>query len=474
MKRSVLFPILLLCFITTTTFGQYEDAKNAIGVRANFLNYQFPISEEFLTEDFTGGLEFEYVRHLNDALNLAIPLRLNKANFPLDEAGTFESGALLGLDATLQLKYFREYNFIYPYLYAGVGAVAENLNEFGLSAPIGVGLNFRLARHTYLSTKGEYRLGFDDLRDNLGFGAGLLLILGPGEETPPVITDRDADGVPDNQDLCPDVAGLPGLNGCPDSDGDGITDGEDACPDIAGVSAFDGCPDSDGDGLADKEDNCPNEFGPKENNGCPFADADKDGVADRDDECPDEAGLPTLNGCPDRDSDGIADKNDDCPDEPGLSAASGCPDTDGDGVIDKKDKCPKEAGPVQNNGCPEIKEEDKKVLEFATQAVQFETAKSRLVSASFPILDQIVDILRRYPQYKLRISGHTDSIGSASDNLALSKKRAQACYDYMITKNISPDRITHNGFGETQPIADNRYKDGREKNRRVEFEVYLE
>lgn len=438
------------------------------------LNYQFPITEEFLTEDFTGGLEFEYVRHLNNALNLALPLRISNANFPLDEAGAFKSGALLGLDATLQLKYFKERNIIYPYLYAGLGTVVENLDQIGFSAPIGVGLNFRLTKHAYLSTKGEYRVGFDDLRDNLGFAAGFLILLGPGEEEPPVITDRDGDGVLDNQDLCPDVAGPPGLNGCPDTDGDGITDGEDACPELAGIAALNGCPDADGDGLADHEDECPNIFGPVENQGCPIADADQDGVADAEDECPNTPGLASLNGCPDTDGDGVADKEDECPNEAGPAATNGCPDRDQDGVIDTKDKCPDEPGLVQNNGCPEIKEEDKEILEFATQAIQFETASNRLRSSSFPILDQIVDILIRYPQHKLRISGHTDSIGSSESNLTLSKKRAQACYDYMITKKIAPSRLSHHGYGESQPIADNRYKDGREKNRRVEFEVYLD
>lgn len=474
MRITILLIAFVLCVGTNVVYGQHDTAKDGVGIRASFLNYQFPITDDFTTEDFTGGIEFEYVRHLNNALNLAFPLRLAKANFPLDEAGTFEEGAILGLDATLQLKYCKEQNFLYPYLYTGVGVAAEDFEEIGFSAPVGIGLNFQFAKHTYLSAKGEYRIGFDDLRDNLGIGVGLLILLGPGEEEPPVITDRDGDGINDKEDLCPDIAGVAGLNGCPDTDGDGVTDSDDACPEVVGLPAFNGCPDTDGDGLADNQDDCPNEAGLAENNGCPAADADGDGVADEEDECPDVAGPIYLKGCPDSDSDGIIDKNDDCPKVAGLVATNGCPDTDNDGIADKDDRCPKVAGLAQNNGCPEIKQEDKETLEFATQAIQFETASSRLRTESFAILDKVVDILKRYPDYKLRISGHTDSIGSAEANLNLSKKRAQSCYDYMVAKGISPDRMSHEGYGETQPIADNRYNSGREQNRRVEFDVYLE
>ena len=88
------------------------------------------------------------------------------------------------------------------------------------------------------------------------------------------------------------------FNGCPDTDGDGISDNNDNCPNTAGLASLSGCPDADGDGIADGNDNCPNQAGPAANNGCPWPDTDGDGVLDKDDQCPNEAGTVANNGCP--------------------------------------------------------------------------------------------------------------------------------------------------------------------------------
>ncbi len=449
--KKLIFTFAFIAALSFVAIAQYDGAKNALGIRATFLNYQYPITNNWLNDDFTVGAEIEYVRHLNNALNLSLPLKLAKSELPLDEMGNTNDATTISLDALLQLKLFKEPNFIFPYIYGGIGATNEEFDNFSFAAPAGVGLNFRLATHTYLSFKGEYRFGFDDLRDNIQLGGGLLILLGEGNQPPqqkePEIKDRDGDSVPDDQDLCPDVPGLPQLNGCPDSDGDGVPDGEDECPDVPGLPQLKGCPDRDGDGIADKDDACPDEPGLAANNGCPILDSDGDGVPDEQDRCPNDFGLASLGGCP---------------------------DSDGDGIADIDDRCPNTPGPASNRGCPEVEEEDKETLEFAMRAVQFETARSTLKPESFEVLNQIVDIMRRYPDYKMRINGHTDSVGSATSNQELSERRAKACYDYLIAKGISSDRINYQGFGESQPIADNRYMDGREQNRRVEFDIYLE
>ena len=472
MRGKLLFVISLLFLFTHFANAQYKEVPNAISVKGLMLSYDYPIENDFSTIDFTGGAEIEYVRHLGNALNLAFPLKVAKANLPIDEMTFNDNIGIISLDAVLQLKYFKEDQFLNPYLFAGVGTVFEDLKDFGFAAPIGIGFNFRVAPYTYLALKGEYRIGFDDLRDNVQAGAGFTFLLG-GKASEPVIVDNDGDGIPDEEDLCPDVAGEAIFNGCPDTDKDGIVDGEDECPTEAGLKTFNGCPDSDNDGIKNSEDDCPNEAGLPENNGCPIKDRDGDGVNDDIDQCPDEPGKPELQGCPDRDGDGIADGSDNCPDEPGSKAAFGCPDSDADGVLDKDDRCPNTPGPASNNGCPEIKEEDKEILEFATQAVQFETARSTLKSESYPVLDQVVQVLKSYPDYSLKIGGHTDSVGSSSKNQQLSERRAKTCYDYFTAKGISASRMSYAGFGETKPIADNKYKAGREKNRRVEFDIYL-
>jgi outer membrane protein OmpA-like peptidoglycan-associated protein len=322
--------------------------------------------------------------------------------------------------------------------------------------------------------------------------------------------DADGDNVADKDDPCPNNPGT--LKGCPDSDGDGIADKDDRCPLAAGK--LNGCPDTDNDGVADQDDKCPNTAGVAENGGCPkVVDTDKDGVADADDLCPNEAGKASTKGCPDRDNDGTADKDDQCPDKPGpfegcpdsdkdgvadhkdkcptvpATTADGCPppppvptptptptpvgDSDKDGVADNIDRCPNTPGSASNNGCPEVRKETKERLAFATQAVQFETGKANLKAQSFSILDEIVDIMRQYPDYNLSIAGHTDDVGDDDGNLALSRERAKTCYDYLVFRGIKAERLRHAGFGEVRPIADNNSVTGREMNRRVEFELTL-
>jgi outer membrane protein OmpA-like peptidoglycan-associated protein len=258
-----------------------------------------------------------------------------------------------------------------------------------------------------------------------------------------------------------------------DTDGDGIYDNDDACPEEAGLEIFNGCPDSDNDGIQDSKDDCPNEAGLAEFNGCP--DTDGDGVMDKDDKCPTVAGLKSLMGCPDADGDGVADGDDNCPNEAGPAANNGCPwpDTDGDGVLDKDDKCPNEAGLVELDGCPQIKPSAEVVKSLNTYArdILFDTGKATFKNETDKVLQAMVTIFKEYPKAEFSIDGHTDSTGSAALNQRLSERRANAVRDYLIANGISADRLTATGYGEEKPIADNRTRAGREENRRVEVNL---
>ena len=234
--------------------------------------------------------------------------------------------------------------------------------------------------------------------------------------------------------------------GCPDGDGDGIIDKKDNCPDDAGLISFGGCPDTDGDGIADKDDACPNDPGVKSRKGCPILDSDADGVSDEKDDCPYTKGLVTTNGCP---------------------------DGDGDGVIDELDKCPAIPGTKAGSGCPEMAETDRTVLELAVKSIEFEPGSARIKRSSNKNLDQVGSILKKYPSYIVTIKGHTDSQGDSKQNKQLSENRAKACYEYLKKYGIDADRMRYEGFGETQPIADNKTSAGRQKNRRVEFSLYI-
>jgi outer membrane protein OmpA-like peptidoglycan-associated protein len=278
--------------------------------------------------------------------------------------------------------------------------------------------------------------------------------------------------------------------GCPiDTDGDGVVDNEDLCPDTPAGVVVDasGCPiDSDKDGVPDYLDICPDTPAGVEvdASGCPV-DSDGDGVPDYLDTCPDtpEAayGFVDKNGCPiDSDGDGVPDYLDKCPDTPaaarGFVDENGCPkDTDGDGIHDYLDKCPDVKGVIENNGCPpEVKEAAKKVFEKALQGIQFQSGKDVIKNTSFPILDEIVKIMKENPNYLLIINGHTDNVGKPESNLTLSEKRANAVKNYLLKGGVEESRLTAQGFGDTKPLVENTTAENKAKNRRVEFIVKFE
>ncbi len=267
------------------------------------------------------------------------------------------------------------------------------------------------------------------------------------------------------------MAGVSFRFGGKDTDGDGVLDKYDECPELAGLKELNGCPDTDGDGIIDPKDECPFEAGLPELNGCP--DRDGDGIPDHQDACPDEPGLAQFNGCPDTDGDGIADKDDECPEVAGPKENNGCPwpDRDGDGVPDNIDECPDVAGPASNKGCPEIKEEHIKQLNDYGKTILFNTNKSTFQEKSYQVLDNMANVMKQFPTAKFAIEGHTDSSGSDKINDPLSNDRANAVRDYLISKGISADRLTAEGFGSKRPIDTNKTAAGKANNRRTEVKL---
>lgn len=239
--------------------------------------------------------------------------------------------------------------------------------------------------------------------------------------------------------------------------------------------------DKDGDGVLNKIDDCPEIAGPVENNGCPWPDTDGDEVFDKDDECKTEAGPKENKGCPwpDTDEDGVLDKDDKCPNIAGPVDNDGClwPDTDKDGVLDKNDKCPNEVGTVANNGCPEI-EEPKKITEEVQKSLNdyaktilFNTGKSSIKEESNIVLYDIIRILKEYPVSRFTVEGHTDSVGSSILNQKLSESRANSIMNFLIQNGVDATRLMSVGYGENKPIANNKTKEGRKLNRRVEINL---
>ena len=175
----------------------------------------------------------------------------------------------------------------------------------------------------------------------------------------------------------------------------------------------------------------------------------------------------------DRDKDGIADDMDSCPDVPGVSKYNGCPvpDQDKDGIPDEKDKCPLAAGTAANHGCPEIKPEIRKKVDTTAHQLYFVSGKATIMPASYKAMNELAAILKSDQTLHLEIDGHTDNTGKAESNIKLSQQRADAAKTYLVNKGIAADRISTQGFGSTRPIASNKTKEGRAKNRRIEMKL---
>jgi OOP family OmpA-OmpF porin len=173
----------------------------------------------------------------------------------------------------------------------------------------------------------------------------------------------------------------------------------------------------------------------------------------------------------DSDRDGVRDPSDKCPNTPrGVQVdARGCPlrveakakpmDSDGDGVFDNADSCPgtPRGARVDARGC------------WTIQGVKFDTNKGNINPLYYPLLDKVVDVLKRNPSLRVEVQGYTDSIGTAKYNQGLSEKRAQSVTEYLTRKGIRKQRLTAEGFGLTRPVASNRTPEGRAENRRVKM-----
>ena len=145
----------------------------------------------------------------------------------------------------------------------------------------------------------------------------------------------------------------------------------------------------------------------------------------------------------------------------------GCPlDSDGDGVYDYMDKHPNtQAGlKVDEYGRPILKKEEISIK----LVIEFDFDKDDIRSIYHEKINEAADFMQSHPQAEAKIAGHTDRLGPDEYNLALSERRAKTVMNYFIDNfGISAQRFTTMGYGESQPIATNDSKDGRQKNRRA-------
>jgi outer membrane protein OmpA-like peptidoglycan-associated protein len=154
-------------------------------------------------------------------------------------------------------------------------------------------------------------------------------------------------------------------------------------------------------------------------------------------------------------------------------------DEDGDGVFDRRDRCADTPAntPVDHRGCPAPQYPDRVQAEPAQSEVitlsdvLFVFNQSDLTPMAKSQLDALMSKFEDADVVSIKVVGHTDSVGSDAYNQALSERRASSVAEYLLSQGVAPNKVTSEGKGKSQPIADNETEEGRAKNRRVELHI---
>jgi OmpA-OmpF porin, OOP family len=444
MKKIVLLIVAII--VTVVTFAQTDakkrpslavhfgliDYKSAVDVRSNSLTTVINNKQFFKAKRMDPALSISYLDGFTDNIDFAGTLTGAFVKHPTSVAVSNADGNdhfLLEAAATANFKLLNDNYTVSPFFTLGVGATKWK-DYFSAFAPIGVGLQVRVAEGTFMLLNSQYRVALSEnaayhFYHSVGFASAIVgkkevaVVEAPALPMVEAVKDADGDGVADADDKCPGVAGLASLGGCPDRDSDGIADAEDKCPDVAGLAKYDGCP---------------------------IPDTDEDGVNDEADKCPTVKGTAKYEGCP-------------------------IPDTDKDGVNDEEDKCIDRAGTAANQGCPEISKAVIDKINYAAKNVFFATGSAKLLPKSFKALDEAAKLLKEDESLMVDVDGHTDATGKEEKNQTLSEARAASVKAYLVSKGIADSRLTAKGYGSSKPVADNKTAAGKAKNRRTELGV---
>ncbi|MFO0560962.1 MAG: OmpA family protein [Polyangiales bacterium] len=301
-------------------------------------------------------------------------------------------------------------------------------NQFGVD--LGTGYEWSIVRPLQLGLFVRGALLFDfaaGRQHDLLLVGGLSASIELGPRAPSV--DSDGDGLADERE-----SNRWGTNpNNPDTDGDGLNDGLETRTNTSPVN-----PDTDGDTLRDgQEDANANGTVDGQESDPRLADTDQGGV--RDDW---EVAHPPHNP---------RDRGDD--------------DEDGDRVLANNDACPRTplGTEVDARGCAILR------AELVLDGITFAFGRAEILPESEATLQRAAQILRDNPTVRVEIGGHTDNVGSAADNLRLSRARAESVRDWLVSHEIPTARMTVRGYGMTRPRGSNDTEEGRAQNRRIEF-----
>lgn len=433
-----------------------------------------------------GFFRFELSNDLQTEVGIGYgKLKGDEYDYRLLKTGTNQYGTtIIPIDARLLYTPFNEESWN-PYFYAGVGLLNYNVNDipkvsaFSPSAvnqngwtvalPLGIGTEIKLSDEVAMDLSVGYKWSLSDNFNYFsikGTNDGMINVgVGLTFSNESLNTDKDHDGLTKREEMAlgtdPDNA---------DTDGDGLKDGEEVNKYFTNPIKVD----TDGDGLADGDEVM------KYNTNPTKVDTDGDGLSDGDEVLKYKTDpLKT-----DTDGDGLKDGEE-------VNTIKTNPlkmDTDGDGLNDGEEVMKYKTDPlkvdtdggtvgdgveVKRGTNPLDPKDDVPVVdaekELTFDFVHFGFNNSNLNKASKKILDDAVMVLSKYSDAKIKLSGHTDSIGSENYNMKLSVKRANVVRDYLVKNGINENQIAAEGFGELKPVAPNKTAKDRAKNRRTEI-----
>ncbi|MEO8231383.1 MAG: OmpA family protein [Ignavibacteriota bacterium] len=521
MKKLVyMFVIVGLVAMSQQNYAQFKDWGTKFGIRGSIL---FP-ENEFSNLGFSGNdntsfdwfktswlgeafFGFELTKALELSINGGYGKYAGKAYFDDVNVTTFGEYETTIIPIHLRFKVapfdVKGWN---PYFYVGggvmnfsvdtkptnVGGKATDEDGWVAIIPAGIGAEFALGERVLLDFSlggalsstydlDSYRSGADDIWDSyLNASLGLTFTgenckadkdmdgLGKCDEkkigTDPLNADTDGDGLNDGEEYL-NLKTDP-LN--PDTDGDGLSDGDE-------VMKYKTDPlkvDTDGDGLSDGDEVLKYKTDPLK------VDTDADGLKDGDEVMK----YKTNPLKADTDGDGLTDGDEVMKYKTDPLKA----DTDGDGLTDSEEVLKHKTNPLVKDtdggsvddftevkrGTDPLNAEDDVVkigVPIVLEGIVFDVNKATIRPESEDKLMKALKTLTTYTDILVEIGGHTDSDGSAKSNEKLSLARAESVKAWLVAKGVDPSRISTKGYGEEKPIADNKTKEGKQKNRRIEF-----
>jgi outer membrane protein OmpA-like peptidoglycan-associated protein len=474
-KTKTLVPLLLIVLMLTQSSAQFKDAGlgGGIGFGGTFGQTELRDRQgSFLARAF---LRYGLINHLSGEFGAGLG-RVSGSEFRTQ---------IIPIDYRFVISPFSFENWN-PYLYAGAGALhfkqelappnptpGAKVDGWTGYIPAGIGMQFKLDDQVVFEMSGGYNHTFSDDLNAVQVGekdAYFNFLLGLTVTGESGNADPDGDGLTNREEkelkTNPKVA---------DTDGDGLSDG-------AEVREYNTHPlkaDTDGDGLSDGDEVLKYKTDPLK------TDTDGDGLSDGDEVM--KYRTDPLKA--DTDGDGLSDGDEVMKYKTDPLKA----DTDGDGLNDGDEVLRYKTDPLKadtdggsvNDGkeiargtnpldpADDVPRKEELKVEagraIVLEGIVFATGKSDITPESETTLEKAYNTMAQNEGMVVEIQGHTDNTGSQATNMKLSQARAEAVKAWLVKKGIASDRITAKGFGPDKPVADNKTKEGRQKNRRIEF-----